>query len=426
MGASSCGTQGKCATVIEFALLYGLGFLSAALVAMLLAPAVHQRIVRFTETRLKATIPLSPQEVRAQKDLARAAYAAENARTMQDLIREREKSVDLQMRADGLSRDISRMSEETAELKSRLEEMDVDAGRLRGEALRQENETVTLAETIRRHEEIAAEKDLEIEGLNDRLQELAAAVDHLKIDNGTLGTEIESLKSSIQGYRDEREVMQRDMRLITQRAKDAEQRLMQEEHARLRLDDRLGRQMAENADKEQLIERRTREVAQLKERLRRATEDARVASRALKAANLPYPKPEAESDAEAVEAAPPGETPAATAVPQDTEASDLMTSSAADRQKLADELHHRQTALTERLLKAKTDVNDDALREEVADIAAGMIVLSAMQDGRGSPVDDILSTRTNRRAGTKRMTLAERARKRKQELEQAAGAAEKS
>ena len=42
-------------TVIEYALIFGLGFMAAALLVMLVAPAVHQRIVAYTENRLKAT-----------------------------------------------------------------------------------------------------------------------------------------------------------------------------------------------------------------------------------------------------------------------------------------------------------------------------------------------------------------------------------
>ena len=69
--------------MIEYALLFALGFLAAVLVGMVFAPIVQRRIVRFAEDRLKATMPLSPQEVRAQKDAARAVYAAENARIAQ-------------------------------------------------------------------------------------------------------------------------------------------------------------------------------------------------------------------------------------------------------------------------------------------------------------------------------------------------------
>ena len=81
--------------VIEYALLFGLGFLAAAMIVMLIAPAIHRRVVLYTENRLKATMPLSPQEIRAQKDMVRALYAAENAKTTQELLRERELTVSL-------------------------------------------------------------------------------------------------------------------------------------------------------------------------------------------------------------------------------------------------------------------------------------------------------------------------------------------
>jgi hypothetical protein len=50
--------------VIQFALLFGLGFLTAIFLVFLVAPAIHRRIVWFTEKRLRATMPLSAREVR--------------------------------------------------------------------------------------------------------------------------------------------------------------------------------------------------------------------------------------------------------------------------------------------------------------------------------------------------------------------------
>ena len=89
--------------MIQFALLFGFGFLSAVLLVMILAPAVHRRVVVYTENRLKATMPISPSEVRAQRDMARAVYAAENARTKQELLQERDKAVGMQIRFDKLA-----------------------------------------------------------------------------------------------------------------------------------------------------------------------------------------------------------------------------------------------------------------------------------------------------------------------------------
>ena len=75
--------------MIEYALLFGLGFLTALLAGLLLAPAIHRRIVKFTEDRIIATMPVSPGELRAQKDMVRAEMAAQVARTAHDLKQER-------------------------------------------------------------------------------------------------------------------------------------------------------------------------------------------------------------------------------------------------------------------------------------------------------------------------------------------------
>lgn len=83
--------------MIEYAILFGLGFLTATLLALLIAPAIHRHIVAYTENRIRATMPISPQEVRAQKDMARALYAAENAKVRQELDTEREKNTSLRL-----------------------------------------------------------------------------------------------------------------------------------------------------------------------------------------------------------------------------------------------------------------------------------------------------------------------------------------
>ncbi|OLP62063.1 hypothetical protein BJF93_01010 [Xaviernesmea oryzae] len=78
--------------MIEYALLFALGFLTAALLGLLLAPVIQRRIVYFAEKRLISTMPISPQEVRAQKDAARAEHAAEAARLSHKIQRERDRA----------------------------------------------------------------------------------------------------------------------------------------------------------------------------------------------------------------------------------------------------------------------------------------------------------------------------------------------
>ena len=376
--------------MIEYALLFGLGFLAAARLVMLGAPASHKRIVLYTENRLKATMPLSPQEIRAQKDMVRAVYAAENARTTQELLREREASVALRIANDTLSKEASHLVADNQDLRAQIHDMSVEAADFRSKIRRVEVEADNLKEALRRTEESAAAKDLEIMTLGRRIERIMADVDNLKIERTTRETEIENLKMRVQALRDEREELRREAKLVTKRAKDAEIRLAQEEHKLLRLDDRLAREMADNVDKDALLERRAKEITRLKQGVKSANSQVRAAIKSLKAANLPVPdfKEFAIVEDEPVAAA----------------AGTVAVAGATD---LEDELRHRHTALTERLLKAKTATNDKALREEIADIAAKMIVLTASREGEKSPIPELLRARSAKGPG-KGLTLAER------------------
>ncbi|MGV8938136.1 MAG: hypothetical protein ACOH2J_13505 [Allorhizobium sp.] len=369
--------------MIEYALLFGLGFLTAAMVAMLLAPAIQHRIVVYTENRFKATMPLSPQEIRAQKDMARAVYAAENAKTVYELGRSREKTLQLQLKNDTLSRDASRLWAEAQDVHAQIEEMSVEAGNLRSQIRREEGNVTHLKEALVRTEELAAAKDLEIDRLTHRLDRKSVDMDNMRIEKSTAETEIENLKMRIHALRDEREELRRGGSLSGKRAKDAEMRLTQEEHKLIRLDDRLARAMAENVDRDAALERRAVEIDRLKAKLKQANASARAAVRALRAANLPVPTSADDFKDEPDEGS----------VPM------LKTVEALDPVKLASELHHQHTALTERLVKAKSATSDEALREEVAEIAAKMVVLTALREGKSSPIPKILTATTPKSAG---------------------------
>ncbi len=60
---------------IQSIMLVALGFLSATLLGLLIAPAFWRRAVRLTTRRLKEQLPLTDAEIRADKDRLRAEYA---------------------------------------------------------------------------------------------------------------------------------------------------------------------------------------------------------------------------------------------------------------------------------------------------------------------------------------------------------------
>lgn len=66
--------------MIEQAMIFALGFLVAGLVALAIAPAFWQRANRLTRRRLEAQVPLSVQEILAERDQLRAEFAVEQRR----------------------------------------------------------------------------------------------------------------------------------------------------------------------------------------------------------------------------------------------------------------------------------------------------------------------------------------------------------
>ncbi|WP_337267584.1 hypothetical protein [Oryzifoliimicrobium ureilyticus] len=194
--------------MIEYALLFGLGFLTAAFLVFLMAPAVHRRVVWYTEKRMIATMPLSPQEVRAQKDMVRALYAAENARTAQELAREREKALGLQIERDKLAKEASRLTAETGMLEAQIASMSLDAAELRSQIRANENRIAQLRASLEDHEELTAKAENALEPLKEEIKKLTAEIATMKFDLSSRDSKITKLSAENRALRKEQELLE--------------------------------------------------------------------------------------------------------------------------------------------------------------------------------------------------------------------------
>ena len=79
--------------MVQSIMYIGMGFLLAAIIAVAVIPAVHDRAVRITTRRLRAILPESAEEIHAQKDLQRAEFAMSMRRLEMGLERVRDESV---------------------------------------------------------------------------------------------------------------------------------------------------------------------------------------------------------------------------------------------------------------------------------------------------------------------------------------------
>jgi len=375
--------------VIEYALLFTLGFLAATLTGLLLAPVIQKRIVKFTENRMLATMPLSPQEVRAQKDMARAAFAAENARLSESVRQEREKHTLTMVRNEKLLAEAAAIGTENAELHAQIADMNIEAGDMRSLLRREEMKSEQLKAALAGADRELRARLADIEKLNGIINHLNADLDNMKIELATRDTAVENIKSRAGNLRDEREKLREELKAAIEKAKGLELRLSREEGRVRQLETRLTRELAGNADKDNAIERRIAEINRLRDKVKTLTAENKEVAKATRATGLARTIATNRIAARRTEKPQP---------PLDIAA-------------LEEDVRNQGTALTERLLAASSTTNDTALREEMADLASKMIVLTAAREGANSPVHELIATIDPALDGDER-SLARRVRER--------------
>ncbi len=378
--------------MIEYALLFALGFLTAVLLGLMIAPAIQRRIVRFAEDRLKATMPLSPQEVRAQRDAARATYAAENAKTMQALRRERDKGVALMLQNERTHQEARRLAEENTELQAQVTEMNVEVTTMRSTIRELELRVADMRASFENLQRADGDKSETIRRLKKELDRHAAEIDSLRIDVAARETEAEHLKSRVAGLRDEREALRADLKAEKAHAREMELRLERDDSRIRQLETKLARETAANANRESALERRAEEIERLKARVKTANQEIRDATKTLRTAGVKLPKQP---------------TPSRKAASNADEKDKAMLQEP-DADTLSEDMRMRATALSERLTNSKSAAHDEALREEMAEIAAGMVALTAMREGDTSPIHGLLAGEEAEKQGS-RKSLAKRA-----------------
>lgn len=154
--------------MIDTILIFLLGFLAAALVALIAAPALWSRAVRLTRKRLIASLPLSPNEIAAEKDRLRAGFALASRKQDMALAAARERIARQMVELGTLQEELRRgrgagpapaagsdlivARAEIVRLRGELELASASADRLAAERSRLSRE---LAESSSAHEEAA-------------------------------------------------------------------------------------------------------------------------------------------------------------------------------------------------------------------------------------------------------------------------------
>ncbi len=379
--------------MIEPIMYFGIGFLVAALVGLVVIPLVHNRAVRLTMKRLEAATPLSMAEIQADKDQLRAEFAMSTRRLEMSVEQLKAKSTnqlaELGKKGDAINRLKIELGEKTATIFA-LEARDKA---LRDQLRATEEEFAVKTSAMLEAQRALSDKEAELAKLVGDLDERSTLADAQKVEITALKTQVDALKDRLTAAGEEVKAVEdrRDAERLELRAATQE---LAEERGKV---ENLGRRVAEL--EQQLVAQTTeaeilgRRAMDLENRL---TDQSKVLTQ--NESELQHLLKDIESarktegDLRTALSEMEGRTSSATEALKD-ERSQLqaeLSHANEERGRLARELAQHKREAEESW--AAERVENALLRERINDVAAEVARLASALEGPNSPIDAILAT----------------------------------
>jgi chromosome segregation ATPase len=352
--------------VIQSILFFALGFLTAGFLALLVAPAFWRRAVTLTRKRVEAAMPMTLDEIQADKDRMRAEFAMSARRLEMSAQALREKNAAQIVEIGRGHEEIKALNSVISEKNREITALEAAGEALRTELQQQSNDMQRLSARLAEADNVLKQRAAEIEKLGRLYEDASFSSSSRQIELVARESELEQLDSEAVQLRSKAEKAER---LFQEREREAAT-LRDALRAEARKVDGLERTLAEREEK---LEHSGKELARLSEELARATA----------AENEEIEQP-------------------------------------AGRKRL----ESRLTALTRENRKLKADLkaaatatakggDDEMLRERMGELAAQMVHLTSVLEGQGSPIAKALSSpmpNSGQGAGAEKISLADRVR----------------
>jgi chromosome segregation ATPase len=383
--------------MIEPIMFFGIGFLFAGLIGIVVIPLVHGRAVRLTMQRLEAATPLSMAEIQADKDQLRAEFAMSTRRLEMSVEQLKGKTTsqlaELGKKGDAINRLKIELGEKTATIFA-LEARDKS---LRDQIRATEDEIAAKTSAMHEAQRALTDKQAELVKAMNELDERSSFADSQKVEIVALKTQVEALKdrltaagNDLKTVEDRREAERLELKAATKE--------LEEERGKV---ENLGRRVAEL---EQHLAAQTTEAEILGRRAQdletRLGEQSRLLTES--ETNLKHLSAELETTrkTEGDLRAAISEIDARTSSASETlKTEKVQLQAELDRTKDERDRLAREIATMKRETEeswASERVENALLRERINDVAAEVARLASALEGPGSPIDAILAAETVR------------------------------
>lgn len=401
--------------MIQTTLFFILGFLCAAFLALMVAPAIWRRAVALTRKRIEASVPLTMDEIQADKDRLRAEFAMSTRRLEMSLKSFREKASEQIVEINRNRDELKRIAEERDEKNAAVTQMETRAAELRTELRQREEQLQRLTDRLGEHERMLGERAIELEKLGRMYDEASFSASSRQIEIVAQESKLEKLTDDVATLRNERKEADRRVREVVAEHKAARDALREEQKKHAALEKKVERLTTTLSDRDDKLERRERELSRLRDQVKGggATEHD------LQQALAEEQEQRAKLEAEVAELTVRLSTLVAGATGGEVDKATAKLES--DRRRLEERLtvltreNKKLRASLDSVERASSDGWDEerresaVLREQINDLAAEVVNLTAMLDEPDSPIHKALAADTGEsKSGTP--SLAERIR----------------
>ncbi len=377
--------------MVQTALLFILGFLSAAFLAMAAAPAIWRRAAALTRQRIEASTPLTLNEVQADKDQQRAEFAIAlrkieiKAKSLQEKLTEQ--------RADAaVQREKARvLLEESIVKDNELAERNGQLENLKVELADREKDIAYLGTVHSELESQIADLNTAIEARDKSITELKIDGDSRRIELVTKVTEQDQLNSRMRELNITRKSLEEKLRQTTKDMQTARESVRSDAKRLVDLERKTERLISQLSDRDERIERRENELVRLKNSAKLALEEQNAIKRQLQAANQRNQQLERDI---------------AKLLDTNRKPADALSNEMVREMKKLEDNNARLVAMVRQLSEEKealvqelknangvgtTQVKSDAkLRSQVHDLTAKIVSITAESEGAKSPIPRLL------------------------------------
>jgi DNA repair exonuclease SbcCD ATPase subunit len=179
--------------VVQSTLFFILGFLCAGFLALMVAPAIWRRAVSLTRKRIEASMPLTLNEVQAETDRVRAEAAMSIRRLEISVKSLKEKAANQLIEINRSREELRRLTGETSGKTHLLADLEVKVPELQAKLREREEQVEILSKRLREADDLIDKQASELEKLGKTYEEVTFLSSARQIELAGRETEIERL-----------------------------------------------------------------------------------------------------------------------------------------------------------------------------------------------------------------------------------------